>query len=749
MVALLGLGVLQANGQADTTDIDITGLSLEQLHNVKIISASRTQMEAGQAPASAYVVTEEQIRLRGYRSLLDVLMDAPDIKIDDKAYSLNRNTVTIRGVSGQEKFIIMIDGIRISSPTNEAISIMENYPVNLAKQIEIIYGPASALYGADAFSGIVNIISKKAVYTSARTEASYSTGDHGLHNGNVFVSKKISRDVSLTVSGQYFHDKGVTMNKQFKEDPLWDMTSHRTGTFNTIYGPMTPQKAVRNEFGAPLVAYNFFAALKAGEFEISLFRNYAQNSSAIENNPSNAVYNKDVFIGRGVSVLNARHSKTMGKLSFSTSLTSSQYEEDPGSNYRNMYTGMDPGYKYGFGHMMQVEEQVEWVISKSTSLTGGAVYQSFFSLPETADLQNPVRKGRAIEAMLLNTASYYRPEGLDARLYSLNYHNTGGYMQVQQKFANKATITAGARFDYNSRFGSTFNPRAGLVWNPASTTTLKLMAGAAYLAPSPESSYSYWGTFTALDSGRTYHSNFFHLPNPELKPMISRNIEVSLRHYISKNFSATIAGYYAAVSNLIDFASDEGHTDLYGGKFMGWNVDYIEVFINRGRKNMMGSSLQLAYQNSFNRGSVKAYSNVSYLQARESLHRSDENGVESSIQVESDNNSHFIIKTGADVVVSNFSCSPRLVWVSAQHLSGFEDPENPEKRQTIPGYKLLNIAVSYKLGQVAVFANITNALNQKYRAVGPNMDLKNSSTELFYGNHQDPIRFNGGLRLIL
>jgi len=726
--------------QTDTTAIDVTSLSLEELYNVKIVTASKTEMAAGQAPATAYVITEEQIRIRGYRSLLDVLLDAPDFKIDDKSFSLSRNGVSVRGIEGQAKFIIMLDGVRVSSPTNESISIMENYPVNLARQIEIIYGPASALYGADAFSGIINIISKKAEYTSTRVEAAYSTGDRGLHNMNLYTSKKIAKDVSLTISGQYFYDKGVAMDKQFKMDPLWDMMSHQSGTFNTIYGPMTPLKQVSKDYGA---------GLKAGDFEFSFFKNRAQNSSAIENNPSNAVYNKGVFIARGVTVFSARHSKTLGAISFLTTLTSNQYKEDPLTNYRNMFTGMEPAYKYGFGSMLQAEEQIDWKLSKNTNMVGGVVYQSFFSLPETADLKDPVNETGAIEGTLLNTPSYYRPEGLEAKIYTLKYYNVGGYMQVHHKFGDKATVTAGARLDRNSRFGSTFNPRTGLVWNPLRTTTIKIMGGAAYLAPSPESSHSYWGTFTTLDSGRTYHSNFFHLPNPKLKPMVSKNIELSLRHYFGKNFSATLLGFYTSVTNLVDFAPDEGNTNLYDGKFLGWDIDYIEVFINRGRQNIFGSTFQLVYNGAFQKGSIKAYSCLSHLHGEESLQHIDENGVKQSLQVEVENISHFIFKGGADITIDNFSFSPRIIWVSDQHISGFVDPQNPNERQTIPGYTLLNISLAYKFGRVSMFTNVTNTLNQKYAAVGPNMDLTNKNTELFYGNHQDPIRINGGLRFKL
>ena len=122
--ALLVFEVFHAEAQSDSIQTDITSLSLDQLQNIKIISASKTEMSAGQAPASSYVVTEEQIRIRGYRSLLDVLMDAPDIKIDDRSYSISRNIAAIRGMDGQDKFIIMLDGVRISSPTNEGMPIM-------------------------------------------------------------------------------------------------------------------------------------------------------------------------------------------------------------------------------------------------------------------------------------------------------------------------------------------------------------------------------------------------------------------------------------------------------------------------------------------------------------------------------------------------------------------------------------------------------------------------------------------------
>ena len=132
----------------------------KRLFDVKITTASLNEELSGRALAMTRVITAEQIRLRNYQSLKDVLMDLPDFKVDDMNDVNAYNTIITRGIVGQEKFVILLDGVRISSPTNESMPIAENYPVHFAKQIEVVYGSASALYGADALAGVINIITK-------------------------------------------------------------------------------------------------------------------------------------------------------------------------------------------------------------------------------------------------------------------------------------------------------------------------------------------------------------------------------------------------------------------------------------------------------------------------------------------------------------------------------------------------------------------------------------------------------------
>ena len=111
----------------------------------------------------------------------------------------------MQGSRGASHVIVLLDGVRISSPTNEPLPILANYPVHSARQIEIVYGPASALYGADAFSAVINIISKEA---DAETDLDLATsvGQYGLHNYSGSYAGKLGTSGTFLIAGQLLRD---------------------------------------------------------------------------------------------------------------------------------------------------------------------------------------------------------------------------------------------------------------------------------------------------------------------------------------------------------------------------------------------------------------------------------------------------------------------------------------------------------------------------------------------------------------
>jgi outer membrane cobalamin receptor len=748
LLVSLTAGVGHSFGQVDSTSSDVEDFSLQDLLNVKVTTASKTEQSLEMAPATAYVISREQIRIRGYQSLLDVMHDLPDMKVDDKIYSGTRNTFTLRGIEGMEKMVILLDGVRISSPSGEVMPIMENYPVHLAEQIEVVYGPASALYGAYAASCVINIITRKDLQAKdIIVDASSAVGTYGYTNNTLYVNKRISDRMNFVVSGQYYYDQGVDYSKLYKEDSLLNVDHYSTGNFNSIYGPMAPSTPVSAEYEAPMKAYNLHAAFYLDDFVFSFFRNDFTVPTGFGNNTHNTIYNKEVFMRQSIDVADATYRKTIGKFTTTTSLTASQYNLHPSSNYRNLYTNMEPAYKYSTCSMVKGEEQLDYKVNDKWQLTGGGSYESYNVIPQSTDLDEPVDTKGQIKGTYLGTKSHYQPDGLPAVFYYIRFHNIGTYIQAQYSPLSSLNVTVGTRYDVNSRYGETVNPRLGVAYKPFDKTTIKVLYGSAFIAPNASSSYIQYGSFNTQDSGKTYHSYFLHLPNPDLKPITSQNFELSVRQYITRNISVTAQGYYTILTGLHAFADDNETTMQYNNMFNGIPVDYVEVFVNQSRQKNYGGGLQLDWKWLIGRFKGSTYASISYVDGVV------DNALTEEAETEPDKElafiSSFMMRIGTDVKTGKFSFSPRLIIIGEQNLPGIGDTTTTIwQRQTIPGYALLNVSLRYDVVKhLSVFVNVTNALNQKYRSVGYNMDLTNTQTELLYGQPQDPIRIVGGLNL--
>ncbi|MEJ2596471.1 MAG: TonB-dependent receptor plug domain-containing protein, partial [bacterium] len=129
-----------AAGQIDQDKLSILEMSLEELLSLEVTSASRIPEKTSDAPATIHLITDNQIKTRGYSNLEEALNDVPGVEIQRKASVEYSNYFTIRGIDGSEKFIIMMDGMRINSPTGTPLAIVYNYPIPYVKQIEIVMG---------------------------------------------------------------------------------------------------------------------------------------------------------------------------------------------------------------------------------------------------------------------------------------------------------------------------------------------------------------------------------------------------------------------------------------------------------------------------------------------------------------------------------------------------------------------------------------------------------------------------------
>jgi iron complex outermembrane receptor protein len=160
-VLLVGTGSGVAYAQEGEAKQPVDDLDLVKLLNVEVSTATKTSESLADAPAVITVVTQEDIHRWGYRSVGEVLSHCVGFYVVDDHVMPNAGVRGMTGGLGAESGVIkvMIDGRSVAYRTTSGNWLgVELIPLESIKQIEIIRGPASALYGADAFLGVVNII---------------------------------------------------------------------------------------------------------------------------------------------------------------------------------------------------------------------------------------------------------------------------------------------------------------------------------------------------------------------------------------------------------------------------------------------------------------------------------------------------------------------------------------------------------------------------------------------------------------
>ena len=352
---------------------------------------------------------------------------------------------------------------------------------------------------------------------------------------------------------------------------------------------------VSRDYEAPISAWSFQTLFEHGGTQLSLFTNNARVPTSPAYTPDNAVYNDEAFNDNDLLVVSGSHTRNIRRVTSTSTVTFSRHELDPQSGYWNVFSNMTKSHNYAYGSMLKFDEQLSWKPALNMTLVSGATFERFFAIPQGADLNAPITS-RDVPGTILGT-------NIPDEFVKLRYTNTGVYAQWQYAATPHLALTVGARGDYNTRYGGTFNPRAGLVLKTDNDTTLKLLYGTAYLAPSPYEAYSHYGSFYTTDGGQTYASDYWHVPNPDLRPQQKKTVEVNVLQPIDESFVASASVFY---SWLTDLRLPADPDQAYSGFYLGWPVAYIDFAVNEGSANTYGATLALDFAASFSPGLPRA-----------------------------------------------------------------------------------------------------------------------------------------------
>ncbi|MFC3308903.1 TonB-dependent receptor domain-containing protein [Blastomonas aquatica] len=152
-------------GSAALTTVD-AGDALENTDpNTIVVSATGFEQKIVDAPASISVVTAEQLKQRPYMTLIDAVRDLEGVDVGETSDKTGQRTISIRGM-GPEYTLLLINGKRQNNhgdiyPNSFGGNAFNHIPpLDTVERIEVIRGPASTLYGADALGGVINIITR-------------------------------------------------------------------------------------------------------------------------------------------------------------------------------------------------------------------------------------------------------------------------------------------------------------------------------------------------------------------------------------------------------------------------------------------------------------------------------------------------------------------------------------------------------------------------------------------------------------
>lgn len=513
---------------ASPQDAGLRTLSIEELMGVEIMSASKYRQRLEDAPAFVTVVSAQQIRDRGYTDLLDVLRDIPGVDYVDHARGFGE-FFTLRGIEGNDRFLVFVDGQRINPTSGTALSVGNSIPIVFAERIEILLGPASALYGADAFSGIIHI------YTSDEDDsrsfrAQARAGSEQSRDRAMWLRFRGTKGLSLTFQAREYQSDGPDFLDQ---DPIFD-------SIHDYPAPLTPA------FQQPIDDHGLTLQASYRDFRFSYFRRQFDEGNAFGQQPRSNIYNRE---NRWKTVTDLLHTdyrylpSSGGVVSFSLAYV--HHEQDPLTQFMKTrepfaFDRIFNQYMTGDDRTWRGEVSYHRRASDRLSFITGAELEYTTSIPPYANDQ------------VLGYSAAYCGDAARQIRDQLTLHETRSALYAQATFqpAETLDLILGGRVDHSSRHDFAFNPRVGFIYRPRDATTIKAFFGTAFQAPSLFFQYEQWGSVNAVmlsvDELQATH------PGWKLDNQRTRSLELTWSQRLSAHFRFRCSAYHHELNDLIE-----------------------------------------------------------------------------------------------------------------------------------------------------------------------------------------------------
>ncbi|MHB8110447.1 MAG: TonB-dependent receptor plug domain-containing protein [Syntrophorhabdaceae bacterium] len=477
---------------------DLAELPIEKLMSLDVstvLGASRYEQQITDAPASITIITSEDIKRFGYRTLADVLNSVPGFYVTyDRNYNYLGNGGFLRQGDYNTRMLMLVDGHRINNNIYDTATIGTEFivDIDLIDRVEVIRGPGSSLYGSNAFFGVINVLTRKAAHING-FEVSAEAASFDTDKERATFGKKFANGLEMLLSATRYRSKGQNLHFKeyhFPETNFGRSENNNAENYSSLFGNLT------------------FSGL-------SIEGAYGSCTTNVPTGAWNTIFNDDRTKSSDTQgYIDVRYQKTFqNKDDLLVRMFYDYYRFD--GKYIYDYPPVTLNRDLALGKWWGTEALYTAKIAERHTIIGGVEYRDNFLQQQKNHDDSPY------------------VQYLDEKRSS---YSIGTFAQGEFVIADKVLLNAGARYDHYKDFSGSFNPRVALIYTPLDQTAIKFIYGQAYRIPNTYELY--------------YSDGVSQKANPSLDPETIRTYEIVLEHFV-KGFRISLSGFYYDVDNLI------------------------------------------------------------------------------------------------------------------------------------------------------------------------------------------------------
>jgi len=471
---------------------DLTALTLEQLLDLRVESAALHPQTLRDAPASVTVITAEDIYKYGYRTLGEAIASVCGFTLNDNR---TYQSVGVRGFNLPwdygSRILVMVNGHNMADHIFDSMLWFgDDFPVDmhLVKQIEIIRGPSSALYGSNGEFATINVITKSPE-EAGPPSISTELGSFGEKKAQMMATLPIGKRANVLLSGTVFNDSG--------ESPLY---FPGLDTSETNHGQAIRMDGQRG--------YHFFANFTWRNWNVTAVlsnRNKIQPVSW-----GNTVFNdRGTHVDESANYVEAAYTREFAR---GTLRWRTYYDQD------HLRGRFDFPLATGVTEDNRAASDSDWI---GTQLTYRFDVAHLGTLTAGAEADVDLRAFQGSEDVSPVPIQFVNIDVRD-KTYSL-------FVQDERRLSRHLILDLGVRVDGSAYRQSFVSPRAALIYQPSINWTYKFLYGRSFRNP------------TAFDL--FFDDGLSAVANPNARPEKVDTIEVDVERRIGKRMNLKTAGY--------------------------------------------------------------------------------------------------------------------------------------------------------------------------------------------------------------